>query len=153
MANTITMIRIFCSFILLFCPMSFFPVFYLVAGISDGLDGWIARRTHTESEWGAKLDSIADFCLLVVCCIRLLPVLFFPVWIWIWIACIGICKGIHMLHQFGEYNHHKLNKIMGLLLYIFPFTISIINPVHSAIGLCIIATFILILEKYSPFCR
>ncbi|MGM9947481.1 CDP-alcohol phosphatidyltransferase family protein [Floccifex sp.] len=153
MANTITLIRILCSLILLFCPMNWFYFFYLVAGISDGLDGWIARKTHTESEYGAKLDSIADFCLLVVCCIRLIPILSFPTWIYFWILCIGICKGKHMLHQFGEYNHHRLNKIMGFLLYIFPFTISIINPVYCAIGLCLVATMILIIEKYSLFCR
>ena len=31
-----------------------------VAGILDGLDGRIARLTHTESEFGRELDSLAD---------------------------------------------------------------------------------------------
>jgi cardiolipin synthase len=36
-----------------------------VAGISDGLDGYIARTFHWESELGATLDPIADKILLV----------------------------------------------------------------------------------------
>jgi cardiolipin synthase len=37
----------------------------LIAGISDGLDGFLARRYHWESELGATLDPIADKVLLV----------------------------------------------------------------------------------------
>ena len=32
----------------------------IVAGIFDGLDGWVARLTHTESKFGVQLDSLAD---------------------------------------------------------------------------------------------
>lgn len=38
---------------------------FLVAGISDALDGWIARRFDLRSELGAYLDAIADKALLV----------------------------------------------------------------------------------------
>jgi cardiolipin synthase len=40
-------------------------LFMLVAGISDGLDGYIARTFHWESELGATLDPIADKLLLI----------------------------------------------------------------------------------------
>ncbi len=40
-------------------------LFMLLAGISDGLDGYIARKFHWESELGATLDPIADKLLLV----------------------------------------------------------------------------------------
>jgi CDP-diacylglycerol--glycerol-3-phosphate 3-phosphatidyltransferase len=32
----------------------------VVAAISDMLDGWLARRVHATSRWGALLDPIAD---------------------------------------------------------------------------------------------
>ena len=32
----------------------------MVALLFDGLDGWIARRLHTTSDFGGKLDSLAD---------------------------------------------------------------------------------------------
>lgn len=38
---------------------------FVVAGASDGVDGWIARRFDQRSELGAYLDAIADKLLLV----------------------------------------------------------------------------------------
>ena len=38
---------------------------FLVAGISDGVDGFIARRFNQQSELGAYLDPMADKVLLV----------------------------------------------------------------------------------------
>ncbi len=39
-----------------------------VAAVTDFLDGWLARRVHATSRWGALLDPIADrvFVLTVV---------------------------------------------------------------------------------------
>lgn len=39
-------------------------VIFIVAALSDGLDGWVARRTGTESALGALLDPIADKILI-----------------------------------------------------------------------------------------
>ncbi len=38
---------------------------FVLAGITDGLDGWIAKRYHLQSAFGAMLDPIADKLLLV----------------------------------------------------------------------------------------
>ena len=68
MANTITFFRIAVSIVLLFCP-AFSPpfyVFYIAAGLSDMLDGFVARKTDTVSKFGARLDTIADFVFVVV---------------------------------------------------------------------------------------
>jgi CDP-diacylglycerol---glycerol-3-phosphate 3-phosphatidyltransferase len=35
-------------------------VLLVVASASDYLDGWLARRTHTATSWGALIDPIAD---------------------------------------------------------------------------------------------
>ena len=54
MANLVTCLRILCAGLLLFFP-AFSPAFfalYLTGGISDMLDGFIARRTHTASAFG-----------------------------------------------------------------------------------------------------
>jgi len=44
---------------------------FLVMAISDGLDGWLARRNNTVSNWGAFLDPLADKLLIVCCCLLL----------------------------------------------------------------------------------
>ena len=54
MANLVTCLRILCAGLLLFFP-AFSPAFfalYLNGGVSDMLDGFIARRTHTASAFG-----------------------------------------------------------------------------------------------------
>jgi len=38
---------------------------FLVAGVSDGIDGWLAKRFDLRSELGAYLDPLADKALLV----------------------------------------------------------------------------------------
>lgn len=38
---------------------------FVVAGVSDAVDGWMARRFHLQSDLGAYLDPIADKALLV----------------------------------------------------------------------------------------
>ncbi|MBR6488992.1 MAG: CDP-alcohol phosphatidyltransferase family protein, partial [Muribaculaceae bacterium] len=52
MANIITGIRVLCSIALLFFSAlsTFFYILYIIAGLSDMLDGWVARITNTVSE-------------------------------------------------------------------------------------------------------
>lgn len=38
---------------------------FLIAGVSDAIDGWIARRFDLRSELGAYLDALADKALLI----------------------------------------------------------------------------------------
>jgi cardiolipin synthase len=38
---------------------------FLIAGVSDALDGWVARRFDLRSELGAYLDAVADKALLI----------------------------------------------------------------------------------------
>ena len=99
MANIITILRILCSIALLFCPVFslVFYALYITAGVSDMLDGWVARRTHTTSELGAKLDTIADVVFVIVCLVRLLPVLDIPTWLYIWIGVIALIKVINII--------------------------------------------------------
>ena len=83
MANIITGIRIICSIAILFFPAlsPAFYVLYIIAGISDMVDGVVARKTGTVSDFGSKLDTAADFVLVVICLIKLIPVLHIPPWL------------------------------------------------------------------------
>jgi cardiolipin synthase len=40
-------------------------ILFLVAGVSDAVDGWLAKRFKLQSELGAYLDPLADKALLV----------------------------------------------------------------------------------------
>jgi len=54
---------------------------FLAAGISDGLDGFIAKRFGLQTELGAYLDPVADKALLVSIYIALAVVEEIPRWV------------------------------------------------------------------------
>ena len=156
MANTITLFRIAASIVLLFCPVfsPAFYAFYIAAGLSDMLDGFVARKTDTVSKLGARLDTIADFLLVVVCLIKLLPVLRIPAWLYIWIGIIALIKVINIISGFVVQKrfvtvHSVMNKATGALLFLLPLTLPAVPLKYTAIVVCAAATFAAIQEGYS----
>ena len=76
-ANFISISRAIMS-IMLLIPETFsiaFYVVYIYCGISDMLDGFIARKSKNESKIGARLDSISDIIFVIVAMIKILPML------------------------------------------------------------------------------
>ena len=155
MANIITGFRVLISIALLFCPV-FSPVFYvlyLIAGLSDMIDGTIARRINTVSEFGARFDTAADFVFVVVCLIKLLPVINMPVWLWVWIVMIALIKTVNIISGYIVQRklavvHSVMNKVTGVMLFILPLTFSIIPLTYSAIPVCAVATFSAVQEGH-----
>ena len=101
-ANVITSCRILFSVIILLVPV-FSPVFYgcyLAAGFTDMIDGTIARKLGTESEFGSKLDTIADIIFVAAAAYKILPVMEIPKGIWIWIGVIALIKIINIISGF-----------------------------------------------------
>lgn len=56
---------------------------FIAAGITDGIDGFIARRFNVRTELGAQLDPFADKFLLVSAYIALAAKGFIPLWLMI----------------------------------------------------------------------
>lgn len=146
-ANIITSFRIVFSIILLFCPF-FSPQFYgvyIAAGISDMIDGTVARKTGSSSEFGAKLDSIADLFFVVAAAVKIFPQISLPKFIWIWTGVIAVVKIARIvtacLREKKFYIPHSIaNKITGFLLFIFPLTIPFVDLRLSAGVVCAVAT-------------
>lgn len=154
-ANIITGSRIVFSLLLLFIPLSsaLFYIFYLFCGLTDMIDGTVARKTGAVSNFGAKLDTASDFVFMAVCVVKLLPKINISVWLWIWIAIIAIVKVINIVMGFIRRKklvalHTFLNKITGLLLFLLPLTLQIIVPTYSFAVVCTIATIAAIQEGY-----
>lgn len=155
MANIVTGCRILCSILMLFSPAFSvqFYILYLICGLTDMVDGTIARTTHTDSEFGAKLDSVADFIFVVVSLVKLLPVIHIPRWLWIWILVIAIIKIINVISGFIckrrlMVEHTIMNKVTGFMLFILPLTFVFIELKYSAVVVCTIATFAAIQEGH-----
>lgn len=56
-------------------------VLFVAAGITDALDGWVARRFDMKSEVGAYLDALADKSLIAASLITLQVVGLVPLWL------------------------------------------------------------------------
>ena len=151
--NIITALRIAGSIGLLFCNIAGwqFWTLYVFCGISDMVDGWMARRLHAESKAGSVLDSIADLSFVICCAIQLLPILSIPAWLWIWAGIIVIIKIVNqilsllIIKRFC-FPHTIANKLTGFLLFIaVPITHWSIFPLIIVVS---IATFAAIQEWY-----
>ena len=156
MANFITIIRILCSLALLFfMPLSLpFYALYTAAGLSDIFDGLIARKTNTETKFGAKLDTLADIVFAAVVLIKLLPILELPVWMIVWVGVIALIKLVNIAIGFVRHHtltavHSVINKVTGVLVFILPFTLQIINIRYTAVFVCAVATVAAIMESYT----
>ena len=155
MANIVTSCRILFSVLMLFSPAfsAWFYTLYLLCGFTDMIDGTIARKTNTDSKFGARLDSVADFIFVVAALIKLLPDMHIPQWLWIWVVVIAIIKIFNIISGIVcskrlIVEHTIMNKITGFLLFLLPLTLSFIELKYSAIVVCSIATFSAIQEGY-----
>ena len=134
-ANSMTFLRIIGSFCLLFIPAcsAMFLAIYTLAGVTDVLDGWLARKNQTASEFGARLDSIADLLFYGVLLIRMLPLLYqmLPEEIWYFVLGIIVVRLVSYAVAAVKFRrfaslHTWLNKLTGvavfLLTYMLQFT-------------------------------
>lgn len=154
-ANLITGTRILCSVALLFCPAFSLPFFvlYLAAGLTDMIDGPVARKNGTVSEFGAKLDTTADFLFVAACLIKLLPLIPFPLWLWLWLIGIALIKAVNLLSGYIVQKrfvtmHTVMNKTTGILLFVLPLTVPVVALKYSAPVVCMAATFVAIQEGH-----
>ena len=147
MANIITSCRVLCSILMLFFQMTSIPfyVLYLLCGLSDVLDGIVARKTNSVSAFGAKLDTFADFIFVVILLIKIWLEMDVPIWLWVWIVTIGGIKTVNVIGGFVLakrfiVEHTILNKITGVLLFLLPFTLVWVELNYSAMVVCVVAT-------------
>jgi CDP-diacylglycerol--glycerol-3-phosphate 3-phosphatidyltransferase len=155
MANALTLCRIALSLALLM-PDALSPAFlalYALAGATDMLDGCVARRTGTAGELGARLDSVADLVLAVVCLARVLPAVDVPAWLWAWVAVIALVKAVNVVSGLVVERrlimlHTAANKAAGLAAFLVPFAIPHLGVTAPATVACTIATFAAVQEGH-----
>lgn len=153
--NIITLFRIAGSISLLFCDVTgtAFWIIYGFCGISDMADGWLARKLKCVTKTGALLDSLADLAFVVCCCWRIIPILNFPKWLWIWGGAIVVIKIINQICALVMYKkfvfpHTLANKATGLLLFIgIPVTLYQ-ESIIPIIVIAVMATFAAVQEGH-----
>ena len=147
------MMRVVLSLTLLLSePLSpSFYIIYCLCGLSDMVDGFVARRTNSESRFGERIDSFADIVFVAVCLCKLLPVIELPVWVCVWAAVIALIKvvsvviGFVLAHSFLSL-HTMMNKITGFTLFLIPFLVGIKGINIVAASVCVLASLAAIQE-------
>lgn len=130
--NCITILRLVGTFILIFTKpfTSLFYGVYFFTGVTDVLDGFLARKLKVTSEFGAKLDSVADVIFNCTIIIKILPALLdlLPVIIWYAVGLIVVLRVASYVIaavKFRKFSslHTFMNKITVFLVFVVPFFI------------------------------
>ena len=91
----------------------------IVAGVSDGLDGYLAKRLNAVTRIGTYLDPLADKTMLIAVCLCLAHLGFLPCWI----IALAILRDLLILGGV------LLSNILELELNVDPILISKLNTV------------------------
>ncbi len=125
--NVICMIRMVGSLAIVALAVAgfryWFVGLFLALTISDWIDGWLARQMHQRSDFGARLDSFADFFLyaaLVLGCIVLCYEVIADEWFWIFIAigsyAVSSAAGLLKYGKLPSYHTWAAKKSQFLVL-------------------------------------
>lgn len=148
--NLITLSRIVSALFLL--PIhdfstAFFAV-YTYCGVSDILDGLLARKLKVTNERGARLDSIADIVFYAVTVYKIFPVLYSILTPSIWyivltallIRIISYAVAVIKYRRFASM-HTYMNKLTGFLVFAVPYIVF--KP--FAMPICLIISVVAVL--------
>jgi len=95
-----------------------------IAGISDGVDGFLARHFHWQSRLGSILDPLADKLLLVAAFSTLTYMQLLPLWLLLLVFgrdLLIVCGALAYHLKFGEYElsplwSSKMNTVFQIAL-------------------------------------
>ena len=90
---------------------------------------------------------------MAVCLYKLLPVLDVPGWLYVWIGVIALVKAVNIVSGYVMQKrfvaqHTPMNKAAGVLLFLLPLTLSLIEFKYSAVPACAAATFAAVQEGH-----
>jgi cardiolipin synthase len=108
-ANQLTLLRMFLVPVFALCMLYRFPgwalVTFVIAGVTDAFDGWVARRAGQPTTLGAWLDPMADKLLLTTMFVMLtLPGLGLAVRLPIWLTVVVISRDIAIVLTVAVFN-------------------------------------------------
>ena len=154
--NIITLSRIPMAVALPFVQSSsaVFWALYLLCGLSDVLDGAVARLAGTVSRLGERLDTIADIIFVAVWIVLFIPAMNVGRWLWIWTGIIALIKVVNVISGLAMKKgfvakHTPANKATGILFFILPMVILLeVIKVPYIVLVCLLATFAAIQEGH-----
>lgn len=162
--NSITLIRIILTFIFIFLinreltlnireqNISAAAILFIVICFSDFIDGKIARHLDAASTLGGYLDVASDFLYILSSTVIVVKFNIVPIW-FLMIIILNFMQFIVTSKIIKCYRMEKtktlvfdyLGRITAVLLYIFPFTVIIINKYLDITGHNVIQTLVYVI--------
>lgn len=156
--HLLTAVRFPLALCLLAAPMPRrFLTLYLFCGLTDLLDGFLARRLGVCSVFGAALDSAADLAVTAALVWRLWPMAAPGPWLTAWalaVAVLWLFAALAAWLRFGHFGflHTWSSKTAGALLWLYPFFLMLAQLRWPLI--CVLAAaYVSALEELAIQCR
>ncbi len=133
LANMITSIRLIGAVVLLFVPVTspVFLIVYTICGLSDAVDGFVARKLNAVSDLGRKLDSVSDVSLYSVMLYKVWPLLTKTLNRKVLYMILGLLLFRAILYAIYWMMKHALlathsiwNKLCSILLFLLPYALQ-----------------------------
>lgn len=129
-ALTLSRLLLIGPFLVFLYQQAYVYAFYVffIAGITDGLDGWLARQFHWQSTFGSFIDPLADKLLIASSFISLALIGQLPCWLVILVflrdftISFGIIAWFWFIQkklEFSPTRLSKINTVLQLTLVIF----------------------------------
>ncbi len=142
--NLLSGLRILCAVVLPFSPRSWWIALVFVAAASDWLDGYVARRLHASSLFGAFLDSVSDKVFAITALVSFAAHGLIEWWQLPFLILRDLCVGAYILasvlRRDRQALHHMDSRAFGKLttLLLFGLLISILlwplaRPLHGTL--------------------
>jgi CDP-diacylglycerol--glycerol-3-phosphate 3-phosphatidyltransferase len=135
----------------------------VVAGITDGLDGYLARRMRRVTPLGVALDPIADKCFAAILAIGLIVFREFPIWLAALVVgrdLLILLGGVHLMRRrpdlilpsnlTGKWAFASLAVLLGAYVIGFNFSITCMTPI---VTILLIASFINYARVFATIAR
>lgn len=145
--NCITCVRILGAILLLILrPFTLtFYIIYGICGVTDAIDGYLARKLNAGSAAGAVLDSIADLLFYAAMLYRMIPYLWSRVPMLTW-YCVGAVLVIRLAaYLAAAFKYHRFaslhtygNKATGAGMFLLPYLVLLLNDTLVCAALCVV---------------
>lgn len=131
--NIITIFRILGAIAIIFLEPFSLPFFivYGICGMSDFIDGYLARKLDVSSHLGSILDSVGDLIFLGVMGAKVIPYLInvYHLALWNWIIILipfvlQMSAYVICAFKFKKFSavHTYMNKVLSASIFFYPFT-------------------------------
>lgn len=133
-------------------PIVYPIVIFLIAGLTDILDGYIARKYDLITKWGIVMDPLADklMSMTMLCCLVLKN--YIPFWVFFIVAVkelFMISSGVLLYKRGTVIPSDRFGKISTLLFYISIFALAFNTEIGNNLLYVAVASSIVALANYA----